>query len=326
MAVIITNKAEDVSARTQNGITYIERIMQAEGNTITEIVTSSKIPQPKSRHPYNSSFVLIDSQINPVGNLNRKVQVQIQMTYSNEGQINTDGNIDPWEQGAQNVKEDFITEQAPLLYGYSRDGKRFQLRNSAGSRLRIESKSFIRQISFSFCVKARSHGDAPVNGRAIINVKNEIVAGFRLAPFTAMLMPMTAAFVADVDDDGKVYRRYWQIQASILENEKTWMRSELNVGTMAIFGKEKVIQPIYQYKKGDETTQFGSGDDAQKAKNADKENVSYSEITEPMPLRKDGTLYLEAIKNPDLYPYETIDFFESKPVSWSKWNLPKSRA
>ena len=77
---------------------------------------------------------------------------------------------------------------------------------------------------------------------------------------------------------------------------------------------------------------YGSVEDVTAALNKYRQNVAsggtipYQQVTEPVPLLEDGSVYEDAIRNPAKYPYKTIDFFESKPVSWSKWNLPKSRA
>ena len=56
------------------------------------------------------------------------------------------------------------------------------------------------------------------------------------------------------------------------------------------------------------------------------DNIPYEEITEPMPLRKDGTLYEEALEDPALYPYNTIEIFDCEIGSWNAYNLPKKRA
>lgn len=352
MAVTIINKAEDISAQSTDNVTTIERVMIVNGENMTEIATSSVVPQPSSRHPANPAFVLKERSFEQVGNVGREVQAQVTMTYSNEGYNgNIDmgsGSKDPWDLDAQNVQVTYSTEPTPLLYGYTSAGKRKQLLNSAGSRLLIEGQSIIRQISFIFCVKDGRTGEAPINNRAIINSKSETAAGYSFEPFTAMLMPMNATFVQDVDENGDIYRRYWQIEAVILENEKTWLRSALDVGTMAIFKAGEPPQPIYQYTPWEYPDpqanlaippQYGSIAHVVQAKKsyADKthsdansyaqqfDSLPYSEITEPLPL-KNGAVYTAAIKDPVNNPYGTIDYFETKPASWAKWDLPRKRA
>jgi hypothetical protein len=223
------------------------------------------------------------------------------------------------------------------------------LLNSAGSRLLIEGQNIIRQISFTFCVKDGKSGEAPLNNRAIINSKSEKAAGYKFDPFTAMLMPMNATFIQDVDEYGDIYRRYWQIEAVIMENSKTWERKALDVGTMALVEGKEYPQPIYQYTPWQYADpganigiqpRFGSIDDVIRAKTAYANMVSpgnatewaknydlvpYNEITEPLPLIN-GKVYTNAIKDPVKYPYGYIPYFETKPGSWNKYNLPQKRA
>ena len=270
---------------------------------------------------------------------------------SNRDMMGNDGSKDPWELAAQNVQVSYSTENVPLLFGYKGDGTMIQLLNSAGSRLLIEGQRIIRQISFSYCVKAGRTGEAPINDRVIINAKTEKTAGYTFKPFTAMLMPMNATFVQDVDDNGDIYRRYWQIEAVIMENASTWVRRALDVGTKALFGDKKIPQPIYQYYEWtnpdananfEVPPSFGSISDVERAKmhfadigggvrsnsedwNKRYDMVPYNEMTEPLPLNN-GKIYLDAIKDPEKYPYKTINYFENKPGSWAKWNLPKGRA
>lgn len=348
MAVTITHPAEDISASSEGKITTIERLMIVNGSNMTEIATSLLVPQPESRHPKNSNFVLTNRSFEQVGNVGREVQAQVTLTYSNNGNVG-DGDKDPWDLDAQNVQVGYTTEPTPLLNGFDKQGNKFQLLNSAGSRLLIEGQNIIRQISFTFCVKDGKSGEAPLNNRAIINSKSERAAGYKFDPFTAMLMPMNATFIQDVDEYGEIYRRYWQIEAVIMENSKTWERQALDVGTMALFEGMEYPQPIYQYtpwRYPDPGANigiqplFGSIDDVIRAKTSYADMVSpgnatewaknydlvpYNEITEPLPLIN-GKVYTNAIKDPLTYPYGYIPYFETKPGSWNKYNLPKKRA
>lgn len=357
MAVIILNKAEDQSSQMSNNTITVERLMRVSGNSITEIATSSVIPQYGSRHPENSLLQVTDVNVDPVGNIGRQIQAKVTITYSNKlsgsgggnsGGSNND-NIDPWLLGAQNISEDYISEKEPLAFGYDKNGKKVQLKNSAGSRLRIEADVIVRQISFTYAVKAGRAGRAPINNKALVNKQTEYIAGYEFVPYQAMLMPMKATFTADVNDEGNVYRRYWTISAVIFEHPKTWERSALDVGTMALFAKSdgsKILQPIYQYTPWNSTENkdnikippvYGCIDDVIQAKFAysDKfekserssrwDSLPYSEITEPLPLLN-GSVYIDAMKDPINNPYKTIDYFEVNPSSWAQWNLPRERA
>lgn len=345
MAVIITHKAEDISAQTQGKVNTVERLMQVSADTFIEVISTSKIPKPDSRHPGDSTLVLQDRSFEIVGNLGRKTQVAVRLTYSDEGN-NDDGDKDPWELDAQNVSVSYSTEPAPMHFGYNAKGEKVPLVNSAGGRLLVEGQNTIRQISFTFCVKSGKTGEAPVNNKALINSSDVKVAGYTIAPFEGLLMPMNAQFVADVDDEGEIYRRYWQIQAVILENERTWLRKALDVGTMARFIENQPPQPIYQFTPWTDPKPennfnippvYGNIDKAIEAKiqyakkfpgaqyQAKFDELPCSEITEPLPLLN-GKVYIDAMKDPIKNPYKTVDYFETKPTSWAKWNLPKKRA
>lgn len=360
--VIILNPAEDISAKAQGRNITIERLMQVQGDDLTEITTSSIIPQAGSSHPLDVSFRLTDRDFSIVGNKNRKIQCAIQLTYTNEqGKWPSSSNKnededekaqEPWLLDAQNVQVSYSTEPLPLLNGYTGDGRNVPLLNSAGSRLQVETQTIIRQISFTYYVKQAGRiSSAPVNDTPIINKDLTQAAGFRFAPFTAMLMPMNAQYIADVDDMGVVTRRYWQIDAQILENKRTWEREVLDVGTMIKDKKSGVLQPIYQYTPWvtDDPIEnlkvfpeYGNIDAVIAAKNNYRDikakddtkekqqrrwdELPYSEITEPLPLNTDGSIYIEAMKDPHKNPYNTIKYFETMPASWSQWNLPKKRA
>ena len=350
--VIITHKPEEQSYNMTDNQCTIERLMQVEGDSFMDIVNSDKIPQHGSRHPASSLFSVSGVSIEPVGNVGRRVQAAVRVTYTNNSATNygsagnrNDGGKDPWKLGATDVSEDYTTERVPLRYGYDNNGNYFQLRNSAGSRLEIETDRIIRQVSFSFAVKASQSGEPPLNNKAIINSGAEKVAGYTFTPYSAMLMPMKAAYVVDVDDDGDVYRRYWNITAVILEHPVSWVRKALDVGRMAKFKQNGFLQPIYQYSpwtsKKDEDNlkvqpKFGSIDDvvAAKIKYADLwagserasrfDSLPYNEVTEPLPL-SGGQVYEDALRDPAKKPIREIEYYEYKPGAWSRWNLPKTR-
>lgn len=341
---------EDRSGSSDKNISTIESEMIVEADNIAEAMGAAIIPQYGSRHPHNARLYLTNRSFEPVGNVGRRVQLSVKLTFSDESDATTlaaDADKDPWDLGAQNVQVSYTTETAPIKYGYRTDGSLRQLKNSAGSRLLIEGQRNIRQISFMFCVKAKKSGEAPINDKEIINSRTETVAGYTFEPYTAKLMPMNATFINEVDEDGKDKRSYWQIEAVILENKNSWQRQALNVGTMAKFSPEKPAQPIYQYTPWSSTDdsvnlkekpKFGSIDDVIAAKFsyaklfADSEKQSrfdmlpYQEITEPLPLLPDGTVYEQALIDPENNSYYVVSYFETKPASWSQWNLPRKRA
>lgn len=341
---------EERSGNCDGNATTIECELIAEADSISDLIASGIVPHYGTRHPNNARLRMVQSSFEPVGNIGRKMQISVKLTYTDESNAATlaaDADKDPWDLDAQNVHVTYTTETTPIKYGYRTDGSLRQLKNSAGSRLLIEGQRTIRQISFMFCVKAKKSGEAPINDKEIINSRTETVAGYTFEPYTAKLMPMNATFINEVDEDGKDKRSYWQIEAVILENKHSWQRQALNVGTMAKFSPEKPAQPIYQYTPWSSTDdsvnlkekpKFGSIDDVIAAKFsysklfADSEKQSrfdmlpYQEITEPLPLLPDGTVYEQALIDPENNQYYVVSYFETKPASWSQWNLPRKRA
>lgn len=347
--VTITHTAEDISSQTQNGQTTINRVMRVSADSVTEAAESTMIPKYGSRHPLNSIYTLTERNMEVVGNLNRKVQIKVELTYataSNSGGNSSGGNSDnkpPWKLGAYNIQISHISERAPLLQAWNSLGERVQMLNRAGTRIKVETNQYMRQISFNYSVKASNEQQPPINNTPLINANTETIAGFEFKPLVAMLQPMNASYVEDVDDSGRVYRKYWNISAVIIENNRTWRRNVLNIGTYAKFPGKKYPQQIYQYTPWESSDPnenikvsptYGSIDDviAARKKYASAEsdssalaNFPYQEVTEPMPLDLNGNIYMQAIENPDKYPYVQLAYFEFKPSNWTKWNLPKER-
>lgn len=350
MSVIIKHPLEERSGSSDRSATTIECELIVEADSIAEAMGAAIIPQYGSRLPHNARLYLTNRSFEPVGNVGRKMQISVKLTYTDESDATTlaaDANKDPWNLGAQNVQVSYTTESTPIKYGYRTDGSLRQLKNSAGSRLLIEEQRTIRQISFVFCVKAKKSGKAPINDEEIINFKTETVAGYTFKAYTAKLMPMNATFINEVDEKGKNKRIYWQIEATILENKNGWKRQPLNVGTMAKFKPNLPAQPIYQYTPWESTDdaenmkkmpKFGSINDVIAAKTAYSklfatseqpsrfDMLPYQEITEPLPLLPDGTVHEQALIDPENNPYYAVEYFATQPASWAQWNLPKKRA
>ncbi len=55
-------------------------------------------------------------------------------------------------------------------------------------------------------------------------------------------------------------------------------------------------------------------------------DLPFEEVTEPMPLRADGTLYMEAIIDPVNNPYLEIDIYDADIGSWDGYNIPRERS
>lgn len=346
MAQII--KSEDTGFSYSTEEVSFSRKMLIEGSSLMEIYQSKLLPQKGARHPNNSALRLTGYECVPVGNKNNRQQVMANLTYSSVYNENTTD--DPWKLGAQNVNVTFNTESVPFVYGYNSAGQKRQLLNSAKCKITAETSRFIKSVSFMYCVKAKSKGDAPINDYPVVNKSSVKVAGFQIPALQGMLMPMSANYIVEYDEtSGKETRAYWEINATIQFNKNGWAKRLLDVGTMALFPSEDdsgFPKPIYQFTPWKSTDAaenaktrpvFGSINAVIQAKNAyanlfsgDErqkkwDELPYQEITEPMPLNQ-GQLYHNALYNPAEYPYKEIVLFEHNPESWAKWNLPSKRS
>lgn len=342
-------KQEDVGFSYNESEKRFTRKMMVEGTSMMEIFTSNILPMKGSRHPNNSGLRLVNCDCQPSGNMNGKIQAIATLEYSS---VSEDSDKDPWDLGAQNVTVSYNTESAPFISGYNEEGVKIQNLNSAGCRILAETTRYIKTLSFMFCVKGKSSGEAPTNDEPVINKSTTKVAGYSIKKGTGLLMPMGASFIVEYEADGqKIKRQYWEIQATIQCNPNGWAKKELDVGTMALFpeelaeGEKLVAKPIYQFTPWESKEssvnmrvkpKFGSIDAVIAAKIAYAklfssseyqrrfDELPYQEITEPLPLLN-GQIYQDAIQDPVTYPYKTIDIYETLPASWREWDLPKKR-
>lgn len=111
---------------------------------------------------------------------------------------------------------------------------------------------------------------------------------------------------------------------------------EDKIATLSKFGSiDHVIEAKDAYAKLVMKTK-GYGDDYDVSKETDLNKINlyrqawdelpYEEVTEPMPLREDGTLFEEAIKDPIENPYREIRLYDTVIGSWNAFDLPKKRA
>lgn len=348
MVKIIYEKDKEIQ-QSENKTT-ITREIQFEADDIIEIATSNLLPQSRSRHPKLSAYYLESSRTVQVGNLNRRVQARATLSYVNSSSsVNYVSGVDPWDLGAQNVNFDFIESPTQLTIGTKKDGTYIQNLNSARCRILAETTESIAVLSFSFSVKAKASGEPQVNFNPIINKDTVKVAGIEIPEYMGKLLPLKTTYVVEYKEDGvSIKRRFWDYSAQIQIRALGWAKTELDVGTLCYFkNSDGVIVPkpraIYCYTPWESSKledklkvapRYGSLDDVINAINKyheadgveETDNIPYEEITEPMPLRKDGTLYEEALEDPALYPYNTIEIFDCEIGSWNAYNLPKKRA
>lgn len=349
-----------------NGNATLTRVIQFEADSLDEIATSNLVPQWRSRHPKLSNFYLSTGRTVKNGNKNRGVQALATLSYVNSSSsVNFITGVDPWDLGALNFHISYITMPQPLLWGYTREGEAILNLNSAGTRILAESTEYIPVLNFTYCIKAKSSSEPIVNRKPIVNKNAVTVAGIPIAPMWGKLMPLSATLIQEYNSSGtRVQRSYWEYSAQIQLREdyaaegqplsdfvkNGWGLVELDVGTLCRFkGQDGALieqaQSIYRYTpwkskedmKKNIPPKYGSLDDVIRAREEfasspglDRQtalsNFPYEEVTEPMPLKKDGTLYEEAIADPKSYPYNKIEIFDCEIGSWNAYNLPRKRA
>ena len=330
--------AQDVSFSLQgNGWTRVRHKI-VNGENWQELFSSNVFPAYGSRHPDDSTFALESANVTQIGNENGKIQVLWEGTYQQTtggGGSSSGGEVQPWDLGAQNISITAASETKPMLGGYNENGNYVSLRNTAGCPIFAEETKTITELSFTFCIKAGSSGGPNRNTVPLINKSSCTVAGYTIDAKCGLLMPLGAKLIVEYeeDDPGKVKRRYWEVSATIRINSSGWQREFLNVGTMAKFGDSSGSdpQPIYTFKAG-ETGQvkYGSIFAAIAARtaylktNPDAKDFSYAEITEPLPLNNSGGIDFDAMRG-GTNSYKKIVMYETKPTSWSSFNLPKDR-
>ena len=352
--VTATNAEDKRISIDKNGKMTIRREIIFEADSMDELAMSTALPRENTRHPSLTAMYLESVEVSQIGNKNRKIQALATLNYVSSTQNSAVMHFggEPWELGAQNFSLSFIEQKKPLIYGYNEEGKPvLACLNSAGCRILAETTETVAVLSFMYSVKTKiDEGPVSTYG-SILNKNAETVAGVYIPPLQGKLLPISANYVVEYEADGsKVKRRYWNYNVQIQMKPSKWITELLDVGTMCKFkaknseGAEYIKsypENIYKYtpwKSADSTEnlkvapRFGSIDDVISAMRTywaatgTSDKIPYEEITEPMPLRTNGTLYEEALASPMLYQYNTKKFYAELPYAWNQYNLPSERA
>lgn len=354
MSVRIIDSRDTNAQTSSDGATIVTREIQYEGDSFMDIVSSNLYPKRGSRHPENSIYYLNDIQLQSngnVGNGKRGCSALATLSYSNGKALKDEFKGNPWDIGAQNYKSNIVPINVPLISGWDDNGKKIQLVNTAGCRIEAETGKGVKEISFIYAIKAKS-GNFDGNLDPIINRSSVKVAGDNIPAKCGLLQPLSAEYVPEYDGTGKLTREYWNVIATIQIKADGWKDEFLNVGTMARFKVNNVInnnpQPIFQYTPWRSTNesqkiatapQYGSMAQVIAAKNyyANLETdetkkqqmwneLPYSEVTDPFPLTETGEIFTDALINPVSNPYKKISMYKYVIGSWNAYNLPKERA
>lgn len=357
MAALV-DYAEDIEIHTSSDGTEIVREKGISAGSVTEIIQGNLIPGYGTRHPVFNNFRLMSGSITRTGNDKGKWQGFWRGTYSSKTSLNISHiETDPWLLDAQNYTVDPFPIEIPMVGGYTQDGEYKRLLNTAGCILQRTQTIYGASHKFIYCV----HNNLPsFPNIALVNSETCTIAGTTFQKHTSMLMPPSAAYRVDYTDSGTIKRSYWEISVEIRVHPKTWLTETLNVGTMARFkDKEgnikKMPSQIYKFtpwksdKPAENTKElpvYGSIDDLVQAKHEyatiktgqstslGLRNSAYyqaynelpwEEVTEPLPLDLNGEVYLDAIKDPERYPYYIVDLFDTELGSFGQYGFPKKR-
>lgn len=352
MAAVVDYVA-DIEYSVSDSGTEVVRERGISADSFADIVNGKLLPAYGTRHPDFPALRLVSANISQSGNDGGKWQGWWRGTYSSKSEV-TAVDKDPWELDAQEYSKDPFQIEVPMIGGYDKKGKYHRLLNSAGCILQRQKTIYGHSHKFIYCV--RGNKKAPDFGNnAVINATSCKVAGETFDAFTAMLLPPSVSFRVEYDDDGTVKRSYWEVSVEIRVHPETWETETLNVGTMARFKNEKgeiikTPEQIYKYTPWNSKNaaenyavkpKFGSIRDVAKAKHdyailvsGGAKNDDYykaynelpwEEVTEPLPLRQDGTVYTEAMADPDNNEYYVLPLFDTVIGSFSQFGFPQKR-
>lgn len=350
---VVDDRQETESSTDSSGKDTVRRfiIYETDSNTrTTDIVTSTYYPQLKSAMPDSSSFKLDSRSLQKLGDTPPRWMATL--TYARGGDVSgeykfNEGDTPPWELDAQDFQTNWIEAEVPFDSGWDKDWEKKDIRNSAGSRILASRKIYILNITFNYNI--RNTKDIILNDTAVLNKRKEKVAGVGIEAYAGLLMPISTHHYTVYESDGETVKwEYLNCNVSILIHPEGWMRSFLDVGNIARFKNKEnklVLGAIYRYfpwtSKNDSENlktlpKYGSINDVIAARDAYEKiggewlKLPYEEVTEPMPLNEDGTIFEDAILGVDnnlaeLPEYRRLKFYDTKAVSWKGYNLPAKR-
>jgi hypothetical protein len=309
-------------------------------DTMVDAINSVYMPKWNDCHPVYTAFFVTD-----IGDVEVFADdvFKIEVTYLNKVDSTepVSAETKPWDLPPQDVNISTFDKEIAMTKYWDNDKKKWRtLLNSAGVRISATKVVTVAQLSFTMNVKSKS-SIPQLNAAYLYNSNAETVCGIKIPAYCGKLLPFNATLHSVTDSStGKIKYEYWSIGVTVQiilptgdEGNENWSFSYLDIGTL-VRDKGGNLGAIYKFrdavKKEDLSTAkviYGSIDELtiQRSKwdKSDIANFPYEEITEPMPLN-DGKLYLEAINSPDV-PYGKIIGFDSRPASWSKFDLPKRR-
>lgn len=344
----IVDYVEDIEVHTSADGVEVIREKGISADSFADIINHKLLPEYGTRHPDFPQMRLISGQVSRSGNDGGKWQGWWRGTYSSKNSSDP-SDKDPWELDAHEYSAEPFAIEQPMIYGYDKNGKRHQLKNSAGCMLQRQHTIYGVRHSFLFCVKDK--GSRPrFNQNALVNSSTVKIAGETFEAYTALLTPPSVSLRVEYNDSGSVKRSYWEVQVEIRQHPRSWETETLNVGTMAKFPDSDIPEAIYKYtpwtsKEPDKNFNvkpvYGSIRDVAKAKHTYGKAVSggaqndqywqaykelpWEEVTEPLPLDLSGRIYTDAMIDPVKNEYYVVALFDTEVGSFSQYSFPRKR-
>lgn len=310
-------------------------------DTMVDAINSVYMPKWNDCHPVYTAFFVTD-----IGDVEvfSDDTFKIEVTYSNKVDSSepVSAETEPWNLPPQDVNISTFDKEIAMTKYWDNDKMKWRtLLNSAGVRISATKVVTVAQLSFTMNVKKKS-SVPQLNAAYLYNAYPETVCGIYIPKHCGKLLPFNATLHSVTDSStGKIKYEYWSVAVTVQiilptgdEGNENWSFSYLDVGTL-VRDKDGNLGAIYKFRDATKKEEvktakviYGSIDELtiQRSKwdKSDIANFPYEEITEPMPLN-DGKLYLEAMNAQGDVPYGKITGFDSRPASWSKFDLPKRR-
>lgn len=325
-----------------------------KGDSSMVLAESNLIPQIRDAHPEYSGWTVESIGAPKYDSVEPKFLFTVKYTWGGNssgggGSSGENASVEPWKLGPQNVKTSVFDKEQVIEELWDTENKKWiPLINSAGCRLILNGSLPVMQLSFTKNYKHTSGKWKEVNTKFSINDRSITVCNVNIGAYCGKLHPFTPELHTVYENDGKTVR--WEYESinfviDILTDERqTWMQNVLNVGRLARFernGKLSSPEPIFSYtpwKSADDIAnmktdpEYGGITEVMAAQTAYQKvlpagksgKIPYSQVDEELPLNKDGTINIAAMKDPEKNPYGKISGFTVIPESWNKYDLPRS--
>lgn len=263
-------------------------------------------------------------------------------------QVDIDGNrVDattlPWklrtQWGSQSISVEVPFTKA-YDYAHPTSGAYVNVVNSAGKRLLASTTRYRRVFTFKF--NSQNQRSSLVLSACYVNSNAYYlpISGSWLIPSgQLMIEPPTfeVKFFEKQETQGTAEHKkiiktlipYYEYSVKMTWDPQGWEKKLLNIGTFARFAPGQPSEQIYSYHTISGAMpgpiNFTNLAGVMKAggNGATLSGIAWEKVTEPLPLNTSGGIYMNAINNPERYPYLVRSFPEYQALDFSNLNIPR---